>query len=258
MKISLNISRMGLLFRQYFYLNGRNTLISIAAATGIVFIVNALLLCKNYSMSKSNQFDPFFTMVFLFALGGAAILWTGQAFPQFRSKIGTLNYLLTPASHLEKLVVEMVIRIGLLLVVFPLLYWVATNFAMLFISIFPRYDYFSFSFELPEESLPIRDYALFISLGLMVPVIVFTGATYFRKLPSVKTIAVVFLLFCAYFIFVYLAFENLDIKNYSKEDGSLLFMKSAEDAKIVGMVAVWMVNAILIAISYFKLKEKEA
>lgn len=256
MKKSLNISRMGLLFRQYFYLNGRNTLISIAAATGIVFLVNAFIFSINYSYS-SNQFDQFFSRIFLFALGGAAILWTGQAFPQFRSKIGTQSYLLTPASHLEKLVVEMIIRIGLLLIIFPLLYWVGSNFAALFMSIFSHYDYFSFSFELPEESLPIRDYALFISLGLMVPVIVFTGATYFRKLPSVKTIALVFVMFCVFWAFIYFGKEILGLQNYYKEDGKLVFIDK-ENAKVVIIVTAWVVNAYLIAISYFKLKEKEA
>lgn len=208
-------------------------------------------------MSKSNHFDPFFTMVFLFALGGAAILWTGQAFPHFRSKIGTLNYLLIPASHLEKLVVEIVIRIGLLLVVFPLLYWVATNFAMSFMSIFPHYDFYRFSFQLPEESLPIRDYAILISLGMLVPVIVFTGATYFRKLPSVKTIAAVFLLFCVLWAFIYFGKEMLELQNYYKENRRLLFINK-ENAKVVIIVTAWVVNAYLIVMGYFKLKEKEA
>jgi hypothetical protein len=247
---------MGLLFRLYFYLNGRNTLISIAAATGIVFVVNAFIFSINYSYS-SNQFDQFFSMIFLFALGGAAILWTGQAFPQFRSKISTQSYLLIPASHLEKLVVEMVIRIILLLIIFPLLYWVGTNFATLFMSIFPHYDFFSFSFELPVESLPIRDYALFISLGMMVPVIVFTGAAYFRKLPSVKTIAAVFLLFCVFLAFIYFGKEILELQNYYKENRRLLFIDK-ENAKVVSIVTAWVVNAYLIVMGYFKLKEKEA
>lgn len=256
MNKTFSLTRTGLLIRQYFYLNGKNVLISIAAATGIVFVLNAFLFSINYSMSKHDQFNLFFSMVFLFALGGAAILWTGQAFPPFRSGIGTHNFLLTPASHLEKLLAEMVLRIGLLLLVFPLLYWVATNFAMLVMSIVPEYDLYGFSFTLPEESLPIHDYALFISIGMMVPVIVFTGATYFRKLPSVKTIAVLFVLFCLFMAFIYLGIEILGFKNYHKENGNLLFIHR-ENAKIVTIVTAWVINIYLIVISYFKLKEKE-
>jgi hypothetical protein len=91
----------------------------------------------------------------------------------------------------------------------------------------------------------------------MVPVIVFTGATYFRKLPSVKTIAVVFVMFCVFWAFIYFGKEILGLQNYYKEDGKLLFIDK-ENAKVVIIVTAWVVNAYLIAISYFKLKEKEA
>jgi hypothetical protein len=256
MNRTFSLTRAGLLIRQYFYLYGKNVLISIAAATAIVFVLNAFLFSINYSMSKYDQFDLFFSMVFLFALGGAAILWTGQAFPPFRSGIGTHNYLLTPASHLEKLVVEILLRIGLLLLIFPLIYWVATNFAMLVMSIVPEYDLYGFSFQLPEESLPIRDYALFISLGMMVPVIVFTGSTYFRKLPSVKTIAVVFMVVVVWWALIYFVMEIIGFKNYYKDDGSLMFI-DRENAKIITIVTTWVINIYLIVISYFKLKEKE-
>jgi hypothetical protein len=136
-----------------------------------------------------------------------------------------------------------------------LIYWISTNLVTnIFHYYNPDYENYIFRYtKLIPEKLTNHEISLILSNGLLLITIPFAGATYFQKLPIVKTIIAVFILVCLFTAYIYFVVEILNLDEYVPINKSRFFMRNVRDLQIAGI----MVNTTLLVISYFKVKEKE-
>lgn len=256
-QISLN--RMALLYKQFIFLSGKQILIVLGSTAGLITGFHAFMYFVNQNhIGKTKISDDYHVSVFLFAFFVGCVIWCGHAFPAFRSKERSMDYLITPSSTFEKFLFEFINRILIYMIGFPIFYWIFTNLVTgIFHVYYPDYQNYKFGFDVLSSKLSGREITLAVSMALLAFTIPFTGATYFKKMPLLKTIIIVFFLLGLYIGFGFMMAEVLDIHEYRKASGRLLFINNEEDAKLVGICTTWIAHATLLTISYFKLKEKE-
>jgi len=261
MKISnqFSINRMALLYKQFIFLSGKQILIVFGSTIGLIVGFHAFMYFVNRSqLGKTKIVDEYHISVFLFAFFGGCLIWCGQAFPAFRSKEKNMEYLMTPTSAFEKFLFEFINRIIIYIIGFPIFYWIFTNIVTgIFHVYYPDYLNYKFGFDVFFSNLSGREITLIISLTLLMFTIPFTGATYFQKMPLLKTILIVALFVGIYFGIGYLMVQGLNVEEYRPANKSILFMKNEEDAKLAGIFAAILANIVLLTICYFKVQEKE-
>jgi len=76
--------------------------------------------------TRSIQYEPFFV---IWCIAGI-ILITGYAFSEFNSKIQTANYLLLPASTLEKFLYQFLVKGTVITILFMLIFWIDARLAV--------------------------------------------------------------------------------------------------------------------------------
>lgn len=256
----LSMHRILLLYKQYINLHSKNILITIGAAFFIIIGIHAFFHVQEFgTLHRGSVSNEYHGAIFSFVFFGACLLWVGQAFSGFRSKEKTMEYLMLPASTFEKFLFEFINRIVVFLIVFPIIYWVATNIVTgIFHSQIPEYSDYRFSYSDLFPTWKTRVLLLVASLGMLFFTLPFTGATYFQKLSLVKTILSVALIFGFFTLMILLIVKGFNIKEYSPMDNKILFMKDEKDAQLAGIYAAVLGNLVILAIGYFKLKEKEA
>ncbi|MCK5704983.1 MAG: hypothetical protein KAI29_27715, partial [Cyclobacteriaceae bacterium] len=255
----LSIHRVLLLYKQYVHLHIKQMLIVVGATVVVIAGFHTFMHLKNLGHLERTLNNNYHVPVFLFAFFGGCLIWCGQAFPGFRSKEKIMDYLMTPASSFEKFLFEFTNRILLYLILFPIIYWAVTNLVTgIFQQYNPEYINYKFAYgDLIGSNLSNRELSLAMSLGFLMFTLPFTGATYFQKIPLLKTILIVALLVGIYFGIGFLLFKGLHIQEYRLANGRLLFMYNAEDGKLAGICAAILGNLVILAIGYFKIKEKE-
>lgn len=255
----IHINRMALLYKQFIFLSGKQILIVFGSVVGLITSFHSFMYFVNTShIYKEKIADEYHISIFLFAFFAGCFLWCGQAFPAFRSKEKSMDYLMTPVSTFEKFTFEFINRILLYIICFPIVYWIFTNIVTgIFHIYYPDYQNYKFGFEVLFSKLSGREIILIVSMALLAFTIPFTGASYFKKMPLLKTILIVFLLIGIYVGITFLMIKGLHIEDYNPANGRILFMKNEEDAKLGGILAAILANVLLLSISYFKLKEKE-
>jgi hypothetical protein len=256
----LSIPRLGLLFRQGFIHNYKMIGISLVAFCGGLF----LLLLGIQLVGGDNAFDSeSFSGTFLFVVIPMAIIYTGTAFPAFRSKEKSYSYLLVPASTFEKFIFEFFNRVVLFLIIMPLAYWLVFNLEGHFVvTVKPSYAFaprtMADLLAVVHDPEPAWKYAVVVFV-LLIFTIPFAGAASFTKFPLPKTLFIVALLFFFNLFMVYLFVEVFEFKNYhlQGDNQSILFMEGEAEAlrALTGYGLV--INAGLLLTTYFKLREKE-
>ena len=198
-------------------------------------------------------------MSFTFAFIIGSLIWCGHAFPFFRTKEKSISYLMVPTTTFEKFLFEFTNRIILYIVCFPIIYWVFTNLvAGIYHLIHPTYINYKFSYVNIIPGFNNVELALIFSIGFLILSLSFAGATYFQKLPLIKTVILVAAILGGFVLFGVLIFKVFSVGQYTIAKGDkLLFMKDAEAAKAAAVVAAIIANIVILAIGYFKIKEKE-
>jgi len=249
------------LFKLYWYENGQTTLISLAAFSMIIMIVLFIFQSANEFRTWNTSFFMGFFLLFYIGFG---LIYGGYAFPAFRKKETTINYLLLPASAFEKYSFEFITRVVVYTVLAPCLYWLLANIeghiAHFF---FPKFKNYQFRWSegiqsFFEQSInweePLIQILLLVIVGLFV--VAFAGASKFRKNPLLKSVLVFGLLFGGFTFMIYLLFEVGNIHEYHKD--TLLFLKTRNDPPWY-VIIIFLIFPIigLSSAAYFKLKEKE-
>lgn len=251
--------RMLLLHKQYVHLHIKQMMIIFGATIVAIAGFHTFMHLTNLRFLERSFSNNYHIPVFLFAFFGGCLIWCGQAFPGFRSKEKSMDYLMTPASSFEKFLFEFINRILLFLILFPIIYWAVTNVVTgIFHHYIPEYINYKFVYgDLIGSNLSNRELTLAASLGFLMFTLPFTVATYFQKMPLLKTILIVALLVGIYFGIGFILFKGLHIQEYRLANGRLLFMYNAEDGKLAGIFAAILGNIVILVIGYFKIKEKE-
>jgi hypothetical protein len=252
-------NRFSLLFKQHFIHNAQLLLFSTGAYVGVVFIVLSIVQVGNglqpHGLSDFQAFLMAFVPIF-------AILYVGHSFPAFRSKESTISYLMTPASTLEKFAFEFISRIGLVLIVLPVLFWSTFNLQGYIFAIFTTDTFESIGLQhtvildVPEKYLSLL-YAVVTGSVLFALSLAFAGSAMFDKQPLVKTLfalAVIVMLFVGY---SYIVVEHIGVGRYNPPEVMVLIPNDEAEAMRAISLALFGGTIVMLLVTFRKLKERE-
>ncbi|TRX60231.1 hypothetical protein FNH22_09290 [Fulvivirga sp. M361] len=257
---TFNAERFSLLFKQHFIHNNKLLLYSTVAYCGVVFLILSLTQMGNNL--QPHDTENFIGFLFGF-VGVFGILYVGHSFPAFRSKENSINYLMVPGSAFEKFLFELVIRIVIMLILLPLLYWVTFHLQGYFFALFTDHTFISLDIfnwvraETHEINNTFWLPALIISAIILGFVLPFTGAAMFSKQPLVKTLFSVAVIVLLYTSVIYIVVEHLGLSNYRPGDAMWLIPNSDHSAIRFFACVLMLANLVMLFVAYRKLKEKE-
>ncbi len=246
--------------------------ITLAGFTGILFI--SMLFFQTVSDFRSWPPEGYMVLfTFLFIILGS--IYSSSSFPAFRSKEKSLTYLMLPATASEKFVFEFLSRIVLFILVMPLLYFIVVSLETALVHYcVPDFEPFSIS-KIPFDKFSdfsfndgaIKGSTGFTILGnaLFVILLFFAGASHFVKSPLRKTLLAITIIYAAYALFIFLLMKviNIDQLNNNQLDpinflNTCFPRNNQHNASLFGIIMITVINLSLLAIAFFKLKEKEA
>lgn len=181
---------------------------------------------------------------------GATMVFIGMSFPSFRNQINTGNYLLTPGSAFEKLLVQFMVRFVLFIPLALILLKVGVYLAIASMVPDPKTGFdplfveeFSLNRLMTFQNNPLRDLAYLF--------FVFAGSAYFRRYAVVKTMGALFFLPVSILLFVKLIGGQINwnkiILDYLNGSGFFLSLSPL----FIGILLLSLPWA------YFIIKEKE-
>ena len=248
MKSSINFSfaRFSLLCRQHWIYYGRLALVSILGlVAGLFVLLYSIQIITGFSPWHAGQFIIVFIWTFIFL----AMAYAGSSFPGLRSRNRTYNYLLLPVSLKERFLFEVVNRILLFAIGFPILYWLVFHLeGNLVAALNPDFTFNGFSyfdpFKLPTQEEDNWAMVLAVTEGLLFLTVPFYGSTVFKKYPLIKTFAwASSVLFCHLVVFYFVHIGRIF------------------PDRLTGMMMVaayaFIINAAMLVLAYNKLKRKQ-
>lgn len=259
---TFSLPRFVQLAKQSFAHNRKLILLTLVGLCGALFILFFLIQLSN---NLRQGTDPeIFIPVFLTIFFGGGILFIGNAFPGFRNKEKTISYLMLPASSFEKYLLELISRLVVLFIVLPALFWLIFHFEGFVFQVF----YSKASFEMMElgkiPELGPTDPNLngwmkplisgVVFMGLLIA---FTGAAHFERYPLVKTLFIVAVIFFSTMGIMYVIIEKWGLGKYNPNDSLWLFPKSGGQAITFFAIIFWIVDLVLLTVSFLKIKERE-
>lgn len=266
-----NIRRFSCLLKQDLLINKTKYLLAILGLGLVTYILSYWFLNSSkenmirYDYVRNQNYMISFT--FYMIMVGVVV---GTAFPDLSDKIKTSNYLLNPGSALEKLMIQLLIRIVIFVPVALLIFWICIRLAKASLtpgisgldpSVIP---YFEFRFVITRWPDRIWDtwQILFGVFGLFsYGTYLFAGATYFKRYALVKTVivSIVILLFSISFStllsHVFYAQETHGFEIQLKEFAVTKYLSSLELFFLTLSMLTWV---FFLGVAYFKLKEREA
>jgi hypothetical protein len=231
------------------------------AYVGAIFVV--LSVAQVSDSLQPHGLDSFqaFLIGFVAVFG---VLHAGHAFPAFRAKESTVNYLMVPASALEKFVLEFVNRICITILVLPLLYWITFHLQGYFFNIFSDEAFqpvglkHLVSLDMPEPGADsFLIYGLVTAAILLALVLAFTGAAMFNKQPLVKSLFAVALIVMGFTGYSYIVLEHLNVGRYNPPDTMVLLPMKERDVLLFLSIMIMLTNVVMLFVAFRKLKERE-
>jgi hypothetical protein len=251
--------RFLLLFKQHFIHNAQFLLLATVAYIGVVFIVLSITEVGNNLQPHRLENFQGFLVGFVTVFG---ILYVGYSFPAFRSKESTINYLMLPASVLEKFVFELISRIGIILLVLPLVYWITFNLQGYFFEIFSDHAFepigvqYLVKLDVPPE-YKFLIYSVITGGVLFALSLAFTGAAMFTRQPLVKSLFAVAVVAMFFFGYSYIVIEHLGAGKYHPPAQMWLVPLNEDSAMKAVAVALFAATAVMLFVAFRKLKERE-
>jgi hypothetical protein len=233
-------------------MNYKNILISAAMASAIISLFLFIMINVGDGKWSSHNWVLFTPMSCFF--GG--VLYIGKSFPMLRQKEEMLIFHLTPASTFEKFIYEFLERMGLFIVLFPLLFVGIANLATEIITAIRNY------YGLFSDIAPISTHSLseiiaqpvliqIMTAGFLIFSLAFACTATFRKRPIGKIIGIIGI----YRILVFAYGHYLVPENtwYSVYIQSL----PLNTRRLVFSATMFIVALIALVYAYFRVKEKE-
>ncbi len=255
---NFSIQRFTLLAKQSHIVNKKTIWLSLAGISGIVFLL-LLLFQKmgDFNNWSNNAYFGAFTF-FFFTLG---VIYSSLSFSAFRSKEKSITYLTLPTSTSEKFLYELLSRVISFIILFPILFWVIANIEGSIVHYYtPSFIHYKFSFSQFLNDHPTTGWEklAIIQSSLFAFSAAFTGASHFSKLPLIKSMFTFSVIVIGFLLFTYLLSKGFDLENYkSIRNNELLFFKNKKDSIAYYAIFATLANLSLLAIAWFRLKEKE-
>ena len=243
-------------------MNGKRYLSFLAG--GIVIFY--LIMLISMSNARSNFTHSDYIPLFLLGILGLGI-YIGSAFPELSNKIKTGNYLLLPASTLEKMTSQFLVYIVFGCILFLLIFWMDTFLAKWTVlqmeSIqqreitFVDFQYFELFKVMGISSFGLKYLTVMtiVSGGLFL----FAARLFFKRFALVKSaialIAVIFSFVCYMVLFSHIFYpetEGFNIKLPSYE-----LTKDLYNVQLYFYILVFPLWMFFLPLAYYKLKEKQ-
>lgn len=275
MNPSFDANRWLLLVRQHWIENKKRYLLSIAAAAGLLFMwfFFISLVDETYPLHDEMQRITYFFLLFV-----CGCFYASQFYRDLGSRSRAINYLLTPASSLEKLLVSILYAVVLFFIVYTAIFYVVDTIMVLFVNTFhPSYNKPDANGILYKASVTnvfgqygrVNGTPFFFAIYFAVQSAFLLGSVYYEKYSFVKTVISLFVVFLAiYFAWGFLLETVLPEGGYARDIGSFRVSNTKGGSDYLVELPV-VVREILIAatkwglpfffwvVTYFRLKEKE-
>lgn len=235
----------------------------------VSFIIISLFFIRAINENAISEGDLFGLFIFTYIILAATVV--NRSFLSFRSTKKLISFLTFPVSQFEKFLFEYLstVVIGVFVVPFLILfaYMVEGEIHQL---INPEIGYTGLDFITDviekwwlmnstgnEAQFRILVGGMICLIPWSIANVIFTGNSFFKKLPLLKS--VIFSgLYIAFHIFLsYLIFAKMGAQEYITNDYKLFFFSSSSAAIIFMLGYILLANAVFVYSSYLKLKEKE-
>lgn len=244
--------------------NYRQTLLFLGA---IWFAVLAFSLLDMRGRNSNWNIDSWMS-IFLFGFYFSSLLYSGFAFTAFRSKERTLTELMIPVSSFERFLYEFIDKIIVFLLLYPAIFYAASSMAVGIGNMFTfgishvtrnsvnTFPYETVSFYQFYSNFETGLFGMFFMLSVTVFVLAFAGAATFRKLPLIKTVVFIGLIFLTGIGYFYLLFEKWKLRQswIANVENNV----TAQQGFLIGTMIFAFISLVALVYTYFKLKEKEA
>ncbi|WP_430814399.1 hypothetical protein [Carboxylicivirga sp. RSCT41] len=256
MNNTFNINRFNRLIKQQYQISGKNSALALLS-----ILIGYTLILLTFTFNKYNieaiEWLPFFIML----NGAIALPFAAYAFPAFRSKEKTFDYLLIPCSTTEKFIFNIMVRIVLPWIILPVIFYISSHIATE-LSLWFNPDYYIESFRLSAifEEVNTEQFSIILTamilMALIAQSLLFAGATVFKKQPLIKTLVIIgatiaFVIFYFYIIIewveVYDSGRMPWVATFENKDSTGYYLVALE---IIGLTTTW-------AYAFFRVKEKE-
>jgi hypothetical protein len=258
-----SIKRFGKYASCSFISNYRQTLLFWGSVWFAIFAISLLNMKSTHSNWNSN-----WIVIFMFGFIITGLLYSGFAFTSFRSKERTITELMIPVSAFERFLYEFIDKIAVFLLLYPSIFYVSSSFAVGIRNSFPGrvtsatynnhtlFPFETFSFEKLTGDLEPELVTMIFTLSVLAFILALAGSATFRKLPLIKTVVFIGLVFLTGIGYFYLMLEKWQMKNpwISKLDNII----KEQNGFLIGTLVFALISLIALAYTYFKLKEKEA
>ncbi len=265
-----NWKRFTRLLKQDLLINKTKYLLGTIGLGFITYLLTYWFLSSNkiHLVHYIYSINGYYMTSFVFFMMAVGVI-IGTAFPDLKDKIKTANYLLTPASTLEKYLVQFVVRIGLFIPIALGIFWIAIRLAKA--SLTKDYDkyfdpelvpYFEFQLFVTGYEGKILDTSVILSMifGLFsYGAFLFAGSTFFKRFALIKTVVFAGILFCTGILFsMCLSYILNDQANFFTIELVAFQISQNLHSSVVFLRVLSMLSWIFfLRFAYFKLKEKE-
>lgn len=234
----------------------------------VSFIIISLFFIRAINENAISEGDLFGLFIFTYIILAATVV--NRSFLSFRSTKKLISFLTFPVSQFEKFLFEYLstVIVGVFVVPFLILfaYMVEGEVHQL---INPAIGYTGLDFitDVIERSMKTssdNETQIKMLVGGMICLIpwsianvIFTGNSFFKKLPLIKSI-IFSGIYIAFHVFLsYLIFGKMGAQEYITNDYQLFFFSSPFAAVVFMISYILFANAVFVYSSYLKLKEKE-
>lgn len=256
MNNTFSLNRFTKLFQQQYQLSGKSLMLAIASIF-IGYTAVLLVFTFNNSHISNVEWIPFFVIL----NGMIALSFAAYAFPAFRSKEKTFDYLLLPGSVMEKFTFNVLVRIIAPWIVLPVIFYISSRLATeLALWYYPSSSIESVNlFGLLEQIDGRKTHLLTTTTVLTVLLhqsVLFAGATVFVKQPLIKTLVSLGIAAAITMLYFYLittwagVFENNRMPWLAKYSNNTNGVYIAIVIESLLLITTW-------AYAFFKVKEKE-
>ncbi len=248
-----SFKRILLLMQKTAYENAKFTIVGLITLFGFFSVI--LFISALNNANAWEKMNSFYVAGFIIS----GIFISGMAFTNFRSKEKTMNYLMLPASTLEKFISELLTTTVIFAIAYTLIFYVFNLAVYLFGSVYG----FSVDFVNLSDMHILEGfmyYVIFQSIFL-------AGSATFRKVPLFFTSFSLFIAGIGILIFTVLIttllkgeFENLAFNNFNINSNTF----PEEDINNHPLILIpkymfyYLTAPLFWLVTYFKIKEKEA
>lgn len=253
----INFNRFGLLVKRELIFKKSFLLTSLLGVMIAMFGITLIAISTDRNYRYWN--DESYAVLFIILFSVFGILYSGTSFPYFRNKKRSLDYLLVPNSTIEKYSFEVLFRIILFIVIYPVLFWITANLAAFTINSITTVNYdivykFWSPLKLLIDGVEMTE-GVFAILSLIVFLISipFTGAAYFSKNPLFKTAIFLAVLIGSSLFYGWILDQIINFTSSHGFDPEM----SPETGLILLSVFIWISTLVLHTSAFYRLKEKE-